>query len=119
MQVAARVGTCVATAVLCLVLLFSDADAQTSAPAITVKAVEVRGNRRVDRSTILFYVQLSEGKSYTNVELVERIRKDVRTIYGLGFFRDVKVDVESFEGGLRVVYLVTEKPTIRKVEFSG
>ncbi len=120
MQIAARVGACVATAVLCLVLLlFSDAGAQTAAPAITVKSVEVRGNRRVDRSTILFYVRLSEGKNYTNIELVEQTRKDMRTIYGLGFFRDVKVDVESFEGGLRVIYFVTEKPTIRKVELSG
>lgn len=120
MQIAARVGACVATVVLCLtVLLLADAGAQTAAPAITVKSVEVRGNRRVDRSTILFYVQLSEGKNYTNIELVEQTRKDVRTIYGLGFFRDVKVDVESFEGGLRVIYLVSEKPTIRKVELSG
>ncbi|MEE9239963.1 MAG: outer membrane protein assembly factor BamA, partial [bacterium] len=93
--------------------------AQAPAPAITIKAVEIRGNRRVDRSTILFYIKLSEGKSYTNVDLVERIRKDVRTIYSLGFFRDVKVDVEPFEGGLRVTYRITEKPTIRKVVFRG
>lgn len=120
MQVATRVGACVATAFLCLVLFFcSDAGAQAPAPAITIRAIEIRGNNRVDRSTILFYVRLSEGKSYTNIELVEAIRKDVRTIYGLGFFRDVRVDVESFEGGLRVIYSVVEKPTIRTVEITG
>ena len=55
--------------------------AQAPAPAITIKAIEIRGNRRVDRSIILFYIKLSGGKNYTNVDLVEHIRMDVRTIY--------------------------------------
>src|SRR3972149_24314 len=44
---------------------------------------------------------------------------DVRTIYGLGFFRDVRVDVEPFEGGLRVIFHVVEKPTISSVNIQG
>ena len=122
----ARVVVCVCISILCLA--FSprsvpaqefDVVAQAPSPAITIKAVEIHGNKRVDRSTVLFYIKIAEGRAYTNIKLVEHIREDVRTIYGLGFFRDVKVDVEPFEGGLRVIYRVTEKPTIRKVEFQG
>lgn len=126
MASAARVVACVCISVLCLAFSARsvpaqglDVVAQAPSPAITIKAVEIHGNKRVDRSTVLFYIKIAEGKAYTNVELVERIREDVRTIYGLGFFRDVKVDVDPFEGGLRVIYRVTEKPTIRKVEFQG
>ena len=123
---AARTVVCVCISFLCLAFSARSVPAQGSydvaqapSPAISIKAVEIHGNKRVDRSTVLFYIKIAEGKAYTNIELVEQIREDVRTIYGLGFFRDVKVDVDSFEGGLRVIYHVTEKPTIRKIEFRG
>src|SRR3970040_28196 len=112
MRGAAKVVVCAATAlVLSLlvtlaaralslpVLAHVAARAKAPPPAITVKSIEIRGNRRVDRSTVMFYLKLGEGKAYTNTELVQRVREDVRTIYGLGFFRDVRVDVEPFEGG--------------------
>ncbi|MBI3127291.1 MAG: outer membrane protein assembly factor BamA [Candidatus Tectomicrobia bacterium] len=118
MRRAARVVACAVTA-LAFTLIASAAFAQAPPPAITLKSIEVQGNRRVDRSTVLFYLKLAEGKAYTNVELVERIREDVRTVYGLGFFRDVRVDVESFEGGLRVVFHVVEKPTVSSIEIQG
>ena len=35
------------------------------------------------------------------------------------FFRDVKVEVKSFEGGLRVIYRVIEKPTITSIAITG
>ncbi|MFQ5894312.1 MAG: outer membrane protein assembly factor BamA, partial [Nitrospinota bacterium] len=88
-------------------------------PAITVRAIEVRGNRRIEQSTIRFYIQLREGQALTSVELVDRLRADVKRIYGLGFFRDVRVDVEPFEGGLRVIYVVREKPVISRIEVVG
>ncbi len=37
----------------------------------------------------------------------------------MGYFDDVKVDIEPFEGGLKVTYVVEEKPTIIKVDFQG
>src|SRR3990167_1178459 len=115
MRGAAKVVVCAATALVLSLLVTLAARAQAPTPAITVKSIEIRGNRRVDRSTVMFYLKLGEGKAYTNTELVQRVREDVRTIYGLGFFRDVRVDVEPFEGGLRVVFHVVEKPTISSV----
>ncbi len=116
----------VARALVCAVSLIAsffaashEAMGQSVLPTITIRAVEVQGNRRVDRSTIFFYVRLREGKRYTNIELVKQIRADVRSIYKLGFFRDVRVQVESLEGGLRVVYALSEKPTVNKIEIMG
>ena len=119
MRRVAKALVCAILVAAALALASQEAMGQAASPAIAIRAVEIEGNRRVDRSTVLFYVQLKEGQSYTNVELVRRIREDVRTIYGLGFFRDVRVQVESREGGLRVVYQISEKPTINKIEIIG
>ncbi len=119
MRAAAKVMACAVSVVVCLLFVPRNAFGQPPSPAITVRTIEIQGNRRVDRSTILFYIRLAEGRSYTNIELVDRIREDVRTVYGLGFFRDVRVDVEPFEGGLRVIYRVSEKPTISSIETQG
>ena len=119
MRFAAKVLACAALAVMALMIFSHEAMGQAPSPAITIKAIEIQGNRRVDRSTVLFYVQLKEGKNYTNVELVKQIRADVRAIYKLGFFRDVNVQVESLEGGLRVTYRISEKPTINQIEIIG
>lgn len=119
MRRAAKVVACAVTALALSIFSSIAAHAQAPSPAITIKSIEVRGNRRVDRSTVMFYLKLGEGKAYTNTELLQRIREDVRTIYGLGFFRDVRVDVEPFEGGLRVIFNVAEKPTIASVNTQG
>ena len=119
MRCAAKVSACAVLAAVLLLALSHDATGQSASPAITIRAIEVQGNRRVDRSTVLFYVRLKAGKSYTNLELVKQIRADVRAIYKLGFFRDVKVQVESLEGGLRVIYQLSEKPTINQIEIIG
>lgn len=119
MRYAAKVSACAFLAAVFLITVPHEAIGQSASPAITVRGIEVKGNRRVDRSTVLFYVKIKEGQSYTNTELVNQIRADVRAIYKLGFFRDVKVDVESLEGGLRVVYQLSEKPSINKIEIIG
>ena len=119
MRFAAKVLACAVLAVMSLMIFSHEAMGQAPSPAITIKAIEIQGNRRVDRSTVLFYVQLKEGENYTNVELVKQIRADVRAIYKLGFFRDVNVQVESLEGGLRVTYRISEKPTINQIEIIG
>ncbi len=110
---------CALLAFIFLLWVPSTSYSQPTTPEIEIRAIEIQGNRRVDRSTILFYIKLAERSSYTNVELVELIRKDVKTIYELGFFRDVRVDVEPFEGGLKVIYVINEKPTINLVKIMG
>ena len=119
MHFAAKVATCAVLAGLIFAAAVHEAEGQTTSPSIKISAIEVQGNRRVDHSTVLFYVRLKEGQNYTNTELVNQIRSDVRAIYKLGFFRDVKVQVESLEGGLRVVYQLSEKPTINQIEIIG
>jgi outer membrane protein insertion porin family len=37
----------------------------------------------------------------------------------MGYFDDVKVEIEPFEGGVKLFYVIKEKPTVVRVEFQG
>ena len=87
----------------------------TSDRPILVKDITVQGNRRVQEALILGRVNLKIGQPF----LAFRTAEDIRAIFGLGFFDDVQVRVEDFEGGVKLTYVVTERPFVRDVLFSG
>lgn len=93
----------------------AEAQLASSPPLPIVKSIEVRGNRRVERDTILFHVSSKVGERFS----VTTIRNDLRKIYGLRFFKDVRVETEDFEGGLKIIFVVEEQPTIRGIHFKG
>src|SRR5919201_1681715 len=86
---------------------------ESQAPRI--RAIEVKGNKKVETSTIQFYIRIRVGDEFS----VTRIREDILRIYRLGFFKDVQVDVEEFEGGLRVTFIVVEEPLVRNIIITG
>ncbi len=83
--------------------------------AVPVKVIEVKGNKRVDKNTILFKLETREGEPFS----IYKIRRDVKTLYETGFFDDVKVDVEPFEGGVKVTYIVKERPVVTRIRIEG
>jgi outer membrane protein insertion porin family len=82
---------------------------------IIVKEIGVQGNRRVQEAVILGRVSLKIGSPF----VANRTAEDIRSIFSLGFFDDVQVRVEDFEGGVKLTYVVTERPFVRDVLFSG
>lgn len=82
---------------------------------ILVKEIAVQGNRRVQEAVILGRVSLKIGAPF----MANRTAEDIRSIFSLGFFDDVQVRVEDFEGGVKLTYVVTERPFVRDVLFSG
>ena len=84
-------------------------------PPIVIKEIAVEGNRRVQEAVILGRVQSKLGGQFNPGLLSE----DLRSIFGLGFFDDVQMRVEDFEGGVKVVFVVMERPFVRDVDFTG
>ena len=80
-----------------------------------VLVVEAGGNRTVAKETILANVQTRPGTPYRDAHVSE----DIRRLYALGYFTDVRVDVETLPEGLRVLFVVKEKPTIGAIELQG
>ena len=91
-----------------------DAAVQTEGPR--VERIEFEGLRRVEAAAVRLVMSTKEGRPLRPESVVE----DIRAIYGMGFFRDVKVQRELLAtGGVRLVYQIFEKPAVRKIEIRG
>ena len=83
---------------------------------VTVNAIQVQGNKRVDSSTIFYYIKTEVGKPLSR----SLIRKDIEQIYSLGQFTDIQVDTHpGKEGGVEVIFVVKEIPSVGEVTFVG
>src|SRR5688572_2576838 len=107
---------------LALVVLLTAASAAVSAqqpPApqrpVTIRELAVQGHRRIQEAVILGAVKSRVGGPFNPSILTE----DIRAIFALGFFDDVQMRIEDFEGGVKVTFVVTERPFIRDVDFVG
>jgi outer membrane protein insertion porin family len=87
------------------------------AAAEEVKAtlIEVQGNKRIETATILAKIKTREGGVFSP----SQIKEDIKALYQMGHFEDVQVKTEGFENGLKVTFVVKEKPLIREITFEG
>ncbi|MDP3766416.1 MAG: POTRA domain-containing protein, partial [Dehalococcoidia bacterium] len=80
-----------------------------------VVAVEVRGANAIATETILAKVQTKPGGPYSE----SAVSEDIRRLFALGYFTDVRADVEELPEGLKLSFVVLEKPSVASVEFRG
>jgi outer membrane protein insertion porin family len=103
-------------AIMALTLLFLYVSAiVNAADDIKVTLLQVQGNKRIETSTILAKIKTKEGDVFSPAV----VREDIKSLYQLGHFEDVQVKTEGFENGLKVIFLVKEKPLIREISFEG
>lgn len=80
-----------------------------------VTAIEVRGNKSISTTIILSKIKTRIRSDYsTNI-----ISDDIKRLNELGYFSDINIDTQDFEGGLKVFIIVTEKPLIEKIVLGG
>ncbi|HWN16740.1 MAG TPA: outer membrane protein assembly factor BamA, partial [Candidatus Dormibacteraeota bacterium] len=111
-------GRCALLIFFALLLGPFSALAQAPTPTdrqILVKEIGVQGNRRVQEAVILGRVGAKIGTPF----VANRTAEDIRAIFSLGFFDDVQVKVEDFEGGVKLTYMVVERPFVRDIVFAG
>ena len=89
--------------------------APSPAGQIVVKDLAVEGNRRVQEAVILGRVTAKVGAPFVPARLAD----DIRSVFSLGFFDDVQAKVEDFEGGIKLTFVVTERPFVRDINFAG
>jgi len=80
-----------------------------------VNSIEVRGLKRIEEGAVKSKITQKPGEPLTS----EKTTNDIKNIYKMGYFDDVNVEIELFEGGVKVIYLIKEKPTIVKIDFQG
>jgi outer membrane protein insertion porin family len=47
------------------------------------------------------------------------LREDLKAIFQLGYFQDVRAEKRDWDRGKAVVFLVEEKPVVKEIKFSG
>ncbi|MDP6657811.1 MAG: POTRA domain-containing protein, partial [Nitrospinaceae bacterium] len=67
-----------------------------------VGSVKIQGNKRVDDSTILYYIKTRKDEPLSR----NQVRKDIEQIYGLGQFKDIRVETQETLNGLEVIFIV-------------
>jgi outer membrane protein insertion porin family len=77
--------------------------------------IEVKGNRRIEKDAIIGVMQTREGDVLSPL----RLREDLKAIYKMGYFTDVKFDVSDTPQGRVLTVIVTEKPAIRDIRIEG
>ena len=87
----------------------------SAATASTLKKIIIEGNRKVESSSIKSILKSKSGKKLSK----QAVADDIRTIFDLGFFSDVRVFESSDNGGVILTFRLVEKPSIIEIKFEG
>ena len=80
-----------------------------------IQSLKIVGNKRIDESTILYYIQSKPGTVLSK----SKISKDIEQVFSLGQFKDIQVNTKDGIEGLELQFIVEEIPSIGDVEILG
>ncbi len=80
-----------------------------------ISQVRIEGNRRIESDAIERVIRTQKG----SVLHIGDLSRDVKNIYKMGYFDDIRVEAEDGDEGKTIIFHVKEKPTIRRIAFSG
>jgi outer membrane protein insertion porin family len=87
------------------------ANAAWAVDPFAVRDIRVEGLQRVEPGTIFASLPFRVGDTYTD----EKGSSAIRTLFGLGLFKDVRLEIS----GDVLVVIVEERPTVADVDFVG
>ena len=85
------------------------------ADGFPILEIRVEGATRVGSDAILRVMESRVGEEFD----AAKVRADVKAVYRMGYFSDVKIDAEEEPGGLRLTVLVIEKPIVSSIVIEG
>ena len=88
---------------------------QTPLEGEPIQEVRVEGNQRIDAAAILENLETKPKGQLRS----SSIDQDIRSIYAMGYFDDVRVYTEATPQGVRVMFQVKERPMILSIRFEG
>ena len=86
-----------------------------SAAGAGIAGVEVHGTKVLDPDVVLMRITTRKGDRPDAAS----IDQEVKRIWDLGYFSDVKVDLQQRPEGVFLVYTVTEKPRVEHIAVEG
>lgn len=80
-----------------------------------VSKIKVVGNIRVAKNTILNKIKTHEGDYFD----AKTTSEDIGRIFQMGYFSNVKIDVKEDGDNVEVLFILTERPFLEKINVSG
>ncbi|NYE22058.1 outer membrane protein assembly factor BamA [Pigmentiphaga litoralis] len=96
---------------LTFLLAMSVAPLANAFDTFVVRDIRVEGIQRTEAGTVFGYLPVKVGDTFSQDQATQAIR----ALFGTGFFRDVKIEVENDV----VVVVVDERPAIASIDFNG
>ncbi|MDP3481758.1 MAG: outer membrane protein assembly factor BamA [Sulfuricella sp.] len=76
-----------------------------------IKDIRVEGIQRTEAGTVFSYLPVKVGETLDD----EKAATAIKALYGTGFFKDVRLEVESDV----LIVMVQERPAISQIDFTG
>jgi outer membrane protein insertion porin family len=98
--------------------LWAQQTQEPGGPQYIISRIEFEGNRRVQQATLRARIFSHQGDPYN----VEALHRDFQALWNTQFFEDIRLEVEddpSTPNGKIVIFHVTERPIIRRIEYKG
>ena len=86
-----------------------------SPPEERIRRIEIRGNRVIDSAAIRAHLRSRVGEIFSR----DIIREDIKAVYKMGYFDDVRVELEETPLGKEITFVVVEKPVIADIRTDG
>src|SRR5688572_32523492 len=80
-----------------------------------ISEVRIEGNRRVETEAMMLELESAPGEMLSR----RNVAQDIRRLWAMGKFEDIRVETERVGTGVALVYIVKERPTVRKIIVEG
>jgi len=80
-----------------------------------ITAIVVQGNENISKDLIISQIASNLGDIFSK----ENMEKDMKAVYDLGYFKDVRIKLESFRDGYKVVFVVVENLPVKEINIEG
>ena len=81
----------------------------------TIAEVQIKGNQRIEEDAIRRILKVKKGDVFN----LKNISDELKTVYAMGYFDDVRFDAETVADGKIIILVVKEKPTVRGILVEG
>ena len=77
--------------------------------------VLIKGNDRIEEDAIRRVLKIKAGDVFNE----KNINDDIKAIYKMGYFDDIRVEAQTVADGKIITFVVKEKPTVRNIKIEG
>ena len=78
-----------------------------------IERIDISGNEKVTRETIMYYLSAREGDYYSE----DIVKKDFKVLWSTGFFANIRIENEQGAKGKIVKIYLEENPVIKSIAY--